>query len=139
MLLYLFDTDHLSLFDLNHPLVAQRLAVQPPDTVGISAVTVEESLRGRLAALSRTKDGSARIQRYHFLLRTLEILHRIPRVAFNQASETQFQGLLTLKLRIGTQDTKIAAVALANNLTLLARNRRDFGRVPGLVLDDWSV
>jgi tRNA(fMet)-specific endonuclease VapC len=34
---------------------------------------------------------------------------------------------------------KIAAVALANNIVLLTRNRRDFSRIPGLRIDDWSV
>jgi len=96
-------------------------------------------LRGRLSYLAQAKDGPARMQRYGFLLQTVGLLCPLPRISFDQASETQFQHLLSLKLRIGTQDTKIAAIALANNLTLLTRNRRDIGRVPGLVLDDWSV
>jgi tRNA(fMet)-specific endonuclease VapC len=108
--------------------------------VGLAVVTVEESLRGRLAAISGApNNGKARIARYGFLLDTLQVLQQFSFVPFDQASENHFQHLRGLRLRIGTQDLKIAAIALANNLTLLTRNRRDFGRIPALTLEDWSV
>jgi tRNA(fMet)-specific endonuclease VapC len=100
---------------------------------------VEESLRGRLAALAQAPDGKARIARYALLQHSLQLFQQLPIVPFDQASENHFQNLRAMHLRVGTQDLKIAAIALANNLILLTRNRRDFGRVPGLALDDWSV
>ncbi len=80
-----------------------------------------------------------RILQYSHLLETLALLNRFPPVPFDQAAENRYQYLRGLRLRIGTQDLKIAAIALANNLVLLTRNRRDFGRIAGLTLDDWSV
>jgi tRNA(fMet)-specific endonuclease VapC len=139
MLRFLFDTDHLTLYQHRHPQVLQRMVLQPADAVGLSVVTVEESLRGRLAALSQARDGTRRIVRYRHLLESLDLLSQFPLVPYDQGSENHFQHLRSLRLKVGTQDLKIAAIALANNLVLLTRNRRDFGRIPGVRIDDWSV
>ena len=80
-----------------------------------------------------------RVLHYGHLHSSVQLFCRSNLVPYDQAAEAQFQHLLGLRLRVGTQDLKIAAIALANNLTLLTRNRGDFGRVPGLALDDWSV
>jgi tRNA(fMet)-specific endonuclease VapC len=134
MLQFVLDTDHLTLYDRNHRPLIQHLAKRPPDAIGVTVVTVEEALRGRVAALARPLDGLTRIRRYAQLQRTVEIFGQLPVVPFDQASEDQFQRLLALRLRVGVRDLKIAAVVLANHVTLLTRNRRDFGRIPALVI-----
>ncbi len=40
--------------------------------------------------------------------------------------------------RIDPNDTMIAAIALANDLTLVTHNTREFSRVPGLKIEDWQ-
>ncbi len=141
MLRFLFDTDHLTLYEHQHPPLLQRMRPPQSGTVGVSAVSVQEALRGRLAHLARHTSGPRQIQAYALLVITVtvETIQQLPIVAFDAASDARLQHLRMLRLRIGTPDLKIAAVALAYNLTLLTRNRRDFGRVPGLALDDWSV
>ncbi len=39
---------------------------------------------------------------------------------------------------IGPLDTLIAAQALARKLTMVTNNQREFGRVPGLRLENWA-
>jgi tRNA(fMet)-specific endonuclease VapC len=39
---------------------------------------------------------------------------------------------------IGPNDLMIAAVAVANRLTLVTHNTAEFSRVPGLVIEDWQ-
>lgn len=41
-------------------------------------------------------------------------------------------------MQIGHLDTLIAAHAKAEGLTLVTNNIREFSRVPGLILEDWS-
>ncbi len=40
---------------------------------------------------------------------------------------------------IGPNDMLIAAIALANGLTLVTHNTAEFNRVPGLLLEDWET
>jgi len=46
--------------------------------------------------------------------------------------------LATRGTPIGPNDLLIAAIARANNLTLVTHNTTEFSRVPGLLLEDWQ-
>lgn len=48
-------------------------------------------------------------------------------------------GLEALGTPIGPYDLLIAAIALANNLTLVTHNTREFSRVLGLQIEDWEA
>lgn len=137
MLRYHFDTDHLTLYQHGHPLGIRRLGLQPAASVGISVVVVEETLRGRLAHLARSGDGAARIRHYALLEQALVDFTQFPVVSYDQAAEDEFQKLRAI--RVGARDLRIAATAVANRLIVVTRNRCDFARVPGLVIEDWSV
>jgi len=58
---------------------------------------------------------------------------------FDDKTAAEFERLQKLRIRIGTMDLKIAAIALANNATLLSRNIKDFSKVPNLKVEDWSA
>lgn len=96
-------------------------------------------MRGRLGYLSRRLDSGARQRGYALLVGTIRLLNHLPIVLYDQSCESHYQQLRVQRLKIGTQDLRIASVALANDLTLLTWNRQDFSRVPGLKIEDWSV
>lgn len=136
---WLLDTDHVGLIERNDANVRSQLLRRPPAMIAVSVVTMEESLRGRLAVLSRRLTGPERIRAYANFQTTARLYQTFNVVPFDQPSEDRFQILLGQRLRIGTQDLKIAATALAHGFVLVTRNRVDFGQVPGLALEDWSV
>jgi tRNA(fMet)-specific endonuclease VapC len=47
--------------------------------------------------------------------------------------------LLTVGNPIGPNDMLIAAIAVANGLTLVTHNTNEFSRVPGLTIEDWEI
>ena len=57
---------------------------------------------------------------------------------FDTEAAAKFQRLKQLRIRIGTMDLKIAAIALTHRATVLTKNFKDFSRVPGLKIEDWT-
>ena len=59
-------------------------------------------------------------------------------VTFSEAAIHRYNALLAMKLNIGKMDLRIAAIALEEDATVITRNLRDFGRVPGLKCENWA-
>jgi len=47
--------------------------------------------------------------------------------------------LAGIGMPIGPNDLLIASIASANGMILVTHNVRDFGRVPGLIVEDWET
>jgi tRNA(fMet)-specific endonuclease VapC len=86
--------------------------------------------------LSQLKLGMT--QAYDQLTTTINELKNWLVVAFPDTAILRYHGLQRQKLNIGGNDLKIAAIALELSAVLVSRNTRDFGRVTGLTLEDWS-
>lgn len=137
--LYVLDSDHLSLYQRGHEPLGQRLLTVPPERMAITVVSAEELVRGRLAQIRKATQPQERVRAYHWFVKTLEFLHDFTVLRYDTQAEAQFQSLLAQKIRIGTQDLKIAAIVLSHPAILLTRNQQDFERIAGLQFEDWSV
>jgi tRNA(fMet)-specific endonuclease VapC len=134
------DTDHVTLFQHNHPEIAQRARAVGGSNIFVTTVTLEEQLRGRLAGISRcaTKPELLAVA-YENLRRTQLYFCSVNLLDFNDAAYNCYQSLRQQQIRIGTQDLRIGAIALANQATIVTRNQQDFSKVPGLLLEDWTI
>lgn len=63
---------------------------------------------------------------------------RVNILPFTIAAAVKLTELRRHKVRIGTQDLRVAAIALSVNAILVTSNRRGFDQVPGLIIEDWS-
>jgi tRNA(fMet)-specific endonuclease VapC len=135
------DSDHVSLIQRGGPEGdAIRLRMNEVGTANVvtSVVSFEEQSRGWLALSARSRTISERVRAYDLLLAHLTDYCAIEVLSFDADSAHVLSDLLKLRLKVGTMDLRIAAVALQHGATVVTRNIADFRRIPGLQLENWA-
>lgn len=129
---YLLDTDMFSAIALERsPSATRRLHEIAEGEIAISVVTLAE-IRSGIAWKPLHARALAKIEAALRLVRTLPLgLDVAPRYATIRA-HLQRKGT-----PIGPNDLWLAAHALAEDLTLVTGNQREFKRVPTLRVENW--
>ncbi len=84
---------------------------------------------------SKSRLIEANLNEAHRLLSRLEILPLSLGAA--EKAGILFGGLELKGLPIEFRDAMIAGIAMEHRLTLVTRNRRDYGRIPALTIEEW--
>lgn len=139
MALFILDTDILSLYQLGNPNVCKHVAEHPPQVLAVTIITVEEQLSGWYTLRRRVKDQQRLARVYERFTENVKFLAQVHVVSFPETAIARYGDLLRMKLGVRGNDLRIAAIALDLAATMVTRNRKDFERVPGLAVEDWSI
>jgi tRNA(fMet)-specific endonuclease VapC len=135
---YLLDTDTFSLYLRHNPAVVGAVFRHLADQVAVSIITVEEVWDGWAAVVAKAKTPEQVAAAYARLTDTVNELRTWPVVSFPAGAVTRYAAFKKQKLNVGANDLKIAAIALEIGAAVVTRNRRDFNRIPGVVIEDWA-
>jgi tRNA(fMet)-specific endonuclease VapC len=137
----LLDTDHVTVLRyVEHPrctALKTRLQSVTGEVIATTVITLEEQLRGWLAEISRWRDVRKQTTAYEKLANLFRFFSRWEVVPFDAQAAVQFERFRKQRIRIGTQDLKIASIAVVHHAHLLSANLHDFQKVPGLRVENW--
>ena len=129
---FLLDTDTCIYALERNESVLRRLLSTPREDVAISVITEAELHTGTAKSSSPAKT-----------LRLIEnFLRPLTIVDFTSEDAVVYAAVRAKLERAGTPigplDTLIASHAVARKLTLVSNNEREFRRVTGLIVENWS-
>ncbi len=137
----ILDTNHVTV--LRYPehsqyaMLSAQMSRSAETDFATTAISIEEQMRGWLAAIHRTPKVHNQILYYTRLIGLIDFFSKWEILPFNEPAADRFEELRKLRVRIGTMDLKIASIALEAGALLLTANLRDFERVPGLRVENW--
>jgi len=131
--MYLLDTNHC-IFLINHkyPQVGRRLARQKVGAVAVSTITTAELWHG-VENSTRKEQNQAALGKFLLPLEVLPFDEKAAQAYGNIRCQLERMGKV-----IGAMDLLIAAHAVSSGAVLVSQNLREFQRVPGLKLEDWT-
>jgi len=137
------DTDAISFLvrqksDISRQLRNRLAELSCEHEIFTTVVTYEEQTRGWMSEFTKALDPQGIIDADNDLLEHLNAYKDLDIVPYTPAADAKFHALRKQKIRIGTRDLRIAAIALSHDATLLTRNLQDFDKVPGLRVEDWT-
>ena len=134
---YLLDTNVcIALINDSSEKVRRRyvLAEREQASIAISTIALHELYYGVAKSEHAARNTRALAEFLHRDIALLDFNSEDARAASEIRAELERKGK-----RIGEYDTLIAGQALARNMVLVTANTREFARVKGLVVEDWSV
>jgi tRNA(fMet)-specific endonuclease VapC len=138
---HVLDTDHLSILQRpasrEHPAVVTNLNLHGIAKAYVSIISFHEQALGCHDHINKARTAAELVRGYALLQQVITSFADLTVLPFDDPAATQFLNLKG-KVRIGAMDLRIAATALAHNLTVVTRNVSDFGKVPGLRTEDWT-
>jgi tRNA(fMet)-specific endonuclease VapC len=138
----ILDTDLLTILQSGSRPACDRLESrlsELDDTdVYTTIVSYQEQMRGWLAVLNQARTDKRLLAAYAELQAMRIDFCRLQVLPYDDDAHAIFLELRRQRIRIGTMDMRIAAVARSLDFTLLSRNSSDFGQVPGLRVEDWT-
>jgi tRNA(fMet)-specific endonuclease VapC len=138
MISHLLNTDMLTLFQHGHPKVSARCAFAPPGSLAITIISVEEQFLGWYTRARQAKRDDEIASAYERMTDFADFIKQWPIVSFTAKAIQEYRQLKALKLNVGKKDLCIAAIGRVLGVTVVTGNLSDFGRVPGLAIEDWS-
>lgn len=129
---FLLDTDTCIYALKRHSAVLNRLLAQSREDIAVSVITESELRTGAAKSTSSAKT-----------LRLIEnFLRPLAVVEFSSMDAISYAQVRSRLERAGTPigllDTLIAAQAVARKLVLVSNNEREFSRVAGLRIENWT-
>ncbi|OLC48666.1 MAG: VapC toxin family PIN domain ribonuclease [Acidobacteria bacterium 13_1_40CM_65_14] len=129
----MLDTNVCIYLIKEHPAsILERFAAHPVGDIGISVITLAELEYG-VAKSSRPAKNREALEQF---VSPLDV------APFDRPATAAYGRLRTALEKkgqpIGSMDLLIAAHAISLNVRLITHNVKEFGRVPGLRIEDWA-
>ena len=139
MTVYLLDTTTLTHLQASHARLVVRYtaARHAGDSVETTSVNVAEVLAGWINRIRQARTPADEARYSGRLAESTRFLGGFVIHPVSVPALARVELLVKAKLNVGRADLKIAAVALEIGATVVTDNLRDFGRVPGLAVEDW--
>jgi tRNA(fMet)-specific endonuclease VapC len=141
--MFLLDTDHIGLLQLNEGKECERLRARMEaytrSDFYFPIVSFHEQVVGWNNYVNRAKRTDGVVRAYRMFQVILADFARNQVAPFDDLAAAQFDALRRQRIRIGTMDLRISAIGLAQDYTVLSRNLVDFQKVPGLRVEDWTT
>jgi tRNA(fMet)-specific endonuclease VapC len=133
-MIYLLDTNAwVHFLRKKNALVIQRIQSHQPSDLRVCSVTAAELFLGCLRSAKPV----------HNRAKVDSLLAPYICLPFDSAAADAFADirfyLESQGTPIGPYDMQIAAIARSTGCTLVTHNTSEFGRVPGLLVEDWEV
>jgi tRNA(fMet)-specific endonuclease VapC len=140
---FLLDTDHISILQKQsgpeYATLMARVARVTRADLAFCIVSFHEQVLGCNTYIAKARASTDVVRGYQMFDRVLSAFSAAVVLPFDKSASAVFDGLVAARTRVATMDLRIASIALTQGLTLLTRNSRDFGKVPGLDIEDWTI